>query len=258
MAHPDEASSSAATAVQPDTAGSDAAATTRPEVPGLSAATVAQPGLTAHSNAPTTMETRGTEGVPEAAIDEKASDKKSSPATTVPLRWEEMMEMLKGVPCFTDAEAHSTRMSDFFSLAKRKWTIPETAEVVMAGIRYMMHMREQLFKQLEVAEAMRAFISHHLGDVEEMRSRLKKVEAELATAQKVVADGAEKLSQLLRGGDGAGIAAQKKELETEYQRQVDEMYFFDYRCCMKKNGIMHDVLSLPCDDEDVIPGGPPC
>ena len=119
MAHPDEASSSAATAVQPDTAGSDAAATTRPEVPGLSAATVAQPGLTAHSNAPTTMETRGTEGVPEAAIDEKASDKKSSPATTVPLRWEEMMEMLKGVPCFTDAEAHSTRMSDFFSLAKR-------------------------------------------------------------------------------------------------------------------------------------------
>ena len=190
----------------------------------------------------------------------------------------------------------------------------------MAGIRYMMHMREQLFKQLEVAEAMRAFISHHLGDVEEMRSRLKKVEAELATAQKVVADGAEKLSQaeeekgavrakvnLLKREKGAlegqikgveqensqlknevdelraslaaqkketerlqvglvaqreemeaGIAAQKKELETEYQRQVDEMYFFDYRCCMKKNGIMHDVLSLPCDDEDVIPGGPPC
>ncbi|KAL6323569.1 hypothetical protein AAG906_039154 [Vitis piasezkii] len=50
-----------------------------------------------------------------------------------------------------------------------------------------------------------------------------------------------------------GFAAQKNELETEYQRQVDEMYFFGYRCCMKKNGIMHDIPSLPSDDEDAIP-----
>ena len=183
----------------------------------------------------------------------------------------------------------------------------------------MMHICEQLFKRLEVVEAMRAFISHHLGGVEEMRSRLEKVEAELATAQKAVADGAEKLSQaeeekgtvrakvnLLKREKGAlegqikgveqensqlkkevdelqaslaaqketerlqaslvaqreemeaGFVAQKKELETEYQRQVEEMYLFDYRCCMKKNDIMHDVLSLPCDDEDAIPGGPSC
>ena len=53
------------------------------------------------------------------------------------------------------------------------------------------------------------------------------------------------------------FAAQKKELEKEYQRQVDEMYFFYYRCYMKKNGIMHDIPSLPSDDEDAIPGGPP-
>ncbi|RVW35598.1 hypothetical protein CK203_112560 [Vitis vinifera] len=286
---------------------------TRPEVPGPNAVTVAQPGVTAHNNAPTAMETRGTEGVLEAAIDEEASDKKR-------------------VSCFTDVEAHSTRMSDFFSLTKRvsvnmggdppafvkarlpfstpesavsyiqhlqEWTIPDTAEVVVAGIHYMMHICEQLFKRLEVVEAMRAFISHHLGGVEEMRSRLEKVEAELATAQKAVADGAEKLSQAEEGeGDWveqensqlkkevdelqaslaaqketerlqaslvaqreemeAGFVAQKKELETEYQRQVEEMYLFDYRCCMKKNDIMHDVLSLPCDDEDAIPGGPSC
>ena len=31
------------------------------------------------------------------------------------------------------------------------------------------------------------------------------------------------------------FATQKKELEAEYQNQVDEMYFFDYHCCMKKN-----------------------
>ena len=52
----------------------------------------------------------------------------------------------------------------------------------MADIRYMMHTRERLFKWLEVAEAMRAFISHHLGDIEEMRSQLESVEANLATA----------------------------------------------------------------------------
>ena len=55
----------------------------------------------------------------------------------------------------------------------------------------------------------------------------------------------------------AEFATQKKKLETEYQRQVDVMYFFGYHCCMKKNGIMHDIPSIPSDDEDAILGGPP-
>ena len=46
----------------------------------------------------------------------------------------------------------------------------------------MMHTREQLFKRLEVAEAMRAFISHHPGGIEELLSRLEKVEAKLVVA----------------------------------------------------------------------------
>lgn len=53
-----------------------------------------------------------------------------------------------------------------------------------------------------------------------------------------------------------GFIAQKKKLEVEYQKQVDEMYF-GYRCCMKKNGIMHDIPPIPSDDEGKIPGGPP-
>ena len=56
----------------------------------------------------------------------------------------------------------------------------------------------------------------------------------------------------------AGFVAQKKEMEEEYQRQADEMYFFGYRCCMKKNGIMHDILSLPSDEEDATLGSPSC
>ena len=43
-----------------------------------------------------------------------------------------------------------------------------------------MHTHEQLFKRLEVAEAMYAFISHHPGGIEELHSQLEKVEAELA------------------------------------------------------------------------------
>ena len=54
----------------------------------------------------------------------------------------------------------------------------------------------------------------------------------------------------------ARFAAQKKEMEEEYQKQADEMYFFGYRCCMKKHGIMHDIPSFLSDEEDTTPGGP--
>lgn len=57
----------------------------------------------------------------------------------------------------------------------------------------MMQQRAQLFKRLEVAEAMRAFISYHPGDIEEMHSKLERVEADLATAQKAIADETEML-----------------------------------------------------------------
>ena len=57
----------------------------------------------------------------------------------------------------------------------------------------MMRQRAQLFKRLEVVEAMRAFISHHLGDIEVLRAKLGRVEADLVAAQKAVADGAKTL-----------------------------------------------------------------
>ena len=60
----------------------------------------------------------------------------------------------------------------------------------------MMRSREQLFERLNVAEAMRAYISQHPGDVCELRAQLEKVEAELASARKVVSNGAEWLCQV--------------------------------------------------------------
>lgn len=54
-----------------------------------------------------------------AAPADEASDKKDTPAPASPPSWDEMMEMLKRVPCFTNAELPSTKMSDLFSFTKR-------------------------------------------------------------------------------------------------------------------------------------------
>ena len=52
------------------------------------------------------------------------------------------------------------------------------------------------------------------------------------------------------------FAAEREELEVDYQKQVDEMYFFDYRYCMKKHGIKRDVPSIPPGEEEKLRGKP--
>lgn len=54
----------------------------------------------------------------------------------------------------------------------------------------------------------------------------------------------------------AGFATQKKELEGEYKKQVDDMFFFDDRCCIKKHGITQETPSYPLDDDDATAGDP--
>ena len=52
------------------------------------------------------------------------------------------------------------------------------------------------------------------------------------------------------------FTAKKKELDEDYQKQVNEMFFFDYQCCMRKNDITQDIISYPSDDEDATISGP--
>ena len=104
---------------QSDVVEPSAAVTNEPDVTGPSIEAVVQPDVATPSNASSTEEVCGTEGGPDAAVDEEAPDEKSSSTAVVPPSWEKMMEMLKGVSCFTDAEALSTKMSDFFPRAKR-------------------------------------------------------------------------------------------------------------------------------------------
>ena len=156
----------------------------------------------------------------------------------------------------------------------------------------MVCQRALLFERLEVVEAMRNFISHHMSGSEELCVKLERVESDLVAAQKAAAEEAKALKlaegekEAIRAetdklrkerrttkakfkkskGENAqlkkemkkllnGFAAQKKELETEYQKQVDEMYLFGYCCCMKKNGITQDIPSFPSNDEGETPNG---
>lgn len=57
----------------------------------------------------------------------------------------------------------------------------------------MVQQRELFSDLLRVVDHMKAFVSHHMGDEEELRSRLEQSEANLAAAQKIVAENAEAL-----------------------------------------------------------------
>ena len=54
----------------------------------------------------------------------------------------------------------------------------------------------------------------------------------------------------------AEFAVEREELEADCQKQVDEMYFFGYHCCMKKHGIKRDVPSIPPAEEEKLRGKP--
>ena len=46
------------------------------------------------------------------------------------------------------------------------------------------------------------------------------------------------------------FAAQKEDLEADHQKQVDDMFFYGYWCCMKKHDIANDTHNFPYDDGD--------
>ncbi|RVW73821.1 hypothetical protein CK203_056637 [Vitis vinifera] len=54
-----------------------------------------------------------------------------------------------------------------------------------------------------------------------------------------------------------GFAVEKETLIEDYQKQVDEMFFFGYQCCMRKNGITQYIPSYPSNEEkDATVSGP--
>ena len=89
----------------------------------------------------------------------------------------------------------------------------------------------------------------------QLRREMEELRASLAAQKKESEDLRASMAAQMEEME-ASFTAQKKELEEEYQQQADEMYFFGYPCCMKKNRIMHDTPSFPFDEDDEAPGGP--
>lgn len=83
---------------------------------------VPQPDVMGPSNVSTVDEEVGS--APDGASDgtvlaDEVPDQKDTSTPAFPSSWDEMVEMLKHIPCFTDAEPPSTKMSDFFPPTKR-------------------------------------------------------------------------------------------------------------------------------------------
>ena len=110
----------ASASIPPDAVGSSTAAMVQADAPGRSS--------------PAVVGTPMAEGVPGAPNDEEAPVERNSHAAVVPPSWEELMEMLKGVPCFTNVEArHPLGVSESAVPPiqhLREWTMPEAAKVV--------------------------------------------------------------------------------------------------------------------------------
>lgn len=87
--------------------------------------------------------------------------------------------------------------------------------------------------------------THYLRDEREaVEAKYKKVEQENKRLKK-------KMEEVQ-----VGFAAQNEELKGEYQRWVNDMFFFGYQCCMKKNGITQDIPIYPSDGEDIATNSP--
>lgn len=99
----------------------------------------------------------------------------------------------------------------------------------------MMRQCTLLFEQLEVAKAMRTFISHRMSDSEELSAKFEHMETDLVVSQKVVVERVEALKLVeeekasvhvetnkLRN-EGRNAEAKRKETEQENAQLKNEM-----------------------------------
>ncbi|KAL6314406.1 hypothetical protein AAG906_022489 [Vitis piasezkii] len=113
---------------------------------------------------------------------------------------------------------------------------------------------------LRTTDYMKAFASQRKNSEDQLRLRLEEAEASLSTArgdnEALRADLAEAKSReesmdarLHEAEDEMALLRGMEEFEADYQKQVDDMFFFGYRCCMKKYDIKRDIPSIPPGEE---------
>lgn len=86
---------------------------------------------------------------------------------------------------------------------------------MVAEVHNLIRQRDILFKRLEVAESMRAFISHRMSSIEELYAKLEQVKSDLVAAQKAATDGAEALKMAEGEKEAAQAKAERMKRESE-------------------------------------------
>ena len=96
------------------------------------------------------------------------------------------------------------------------------------------------------------FLTRQIDNNEELRTQLEWVESELA-AIRTTSKAQKKQLEEIR----VRFTIENEALIENYQKQVDEMFFQGYQCCMRKNGITQYIPSYPSNEEkDATVSGP--
>ncbi|RVW59279.1 hypothetical protein CK203_113065 [Vitis vinifera] len=166
-----------------------------------------------------------------------------------PFSYAELGEMLKRIPPGSDVVVPSAKMF-------------EAVEMLVSGIGGMVQQRDLFLDLLQISDHMKAFVSQRMSALKKFRDDNEALRIELVEAKSREESIEARLNEAvdetaqLRVELEVEFAAEREELKTDYQKQVDEMYFFGYRCCMKKHGINRDVPSIPPGEEDKLRGKP--
>ena len=132
----------------------------------------------------------------------------------------------------------------------------EEAEASLSATR---EDNEALRAELAEAKSREESTDAHLHEAEDKMTLLRLDVRHLRTEVSIERKQREDLQLLLTAQKeelDSEFAAEREELEADYQKQVDKMYFFGYRCCMKKHGIKRDVPLIPPGEEEKLRGKP--
>lgn len=130
---------------------------------------------------------------------------------------------------------------------------------------------------------MKTYITHNMDENKELLADLEMTRSEVVAAQKLAKEGVcllrkaneekemsqvearrlveEKVTMVAKNEKTVWLrrqlqdlrvvlVAQKKDLEADYQKQIDDIFFYAYQCCMKNHDIANDTSIFFSDDED--------
>ncbi|RVW23366.1 hypothetical protein CK203_100795 [Vitis vinifera] len=171
--------------------------------------------------------------VPTATPGGNAKEKDTS---VIPSSWEEIAVLLKAGsnPRMAGVVRPSHVTSNFalrYTYPLMKYTVEENAEVLDATVKLAP----------QTAGGCGEYAEKALKELQE-GMEVAKVEARRMGEEK---EATEAKCKELR----AGFTVEKEALTEDYQKQVDEMFFYGYQCCMRKNDTQ-DVSTYPSDDEE--------